>query len=365
MDSGSSAAGGWRVRRSIALELGIAVEFVRTNRALLPPSLFELALAVPDAWVQGYRAFGHSSESATEYLGRWAGVLEVDDYDTASAAMREITIDDAIDQSAAATGLQPRLDLDPAERLLDLQVRVYVEFVQQLGLLPASDPAVLEREREQIVATIDVLRGGPQHGRFWHWMDRFYYEAYRPWRAERLDAIAALERTAIDGLGGREGTGPPELGWLPPINILRSYPGVAAAARAGEFDVVFWAEPFGIESAVAFAPGSLMTSFAEDGVDYEYTTTVRDELATKLKALADPTRIGVLRMIRYFDDDNTQIARYLEVSRPTVSVHAKMLADAGFITTTREGRQARHAFHPDAVRQLVEQLLRYLDVSAE
>ena len=63
----------------------------------------------------------------------------------------------------------------------------------------------------------------------------------------------------------------------------------------------------------------------------------------KLKALADPTRISILRMIRYFDADNTQIAGWLDVSRPTVSVHAKTLAEAGFISTERDGRQARTA----------------------
>ena len=70
-------------------------------------------------------------------------------------------------------------------------------------------------------------------------------------------------------------------------------------------------------------------------------------------------------MARFFDADNTQIAGWVDVSRPTVSVHAKTLAEAGFISTERDGRQARHSFHPEAVRKLCEDLMRYLEVPAE
>ena len=300
-----------------------------------------------------------------EYLARWAEALEVEDYDTASRAMKELTVDDAISHTVRASGLDPAVDLQPVERLIDLELRLYADLASQIGFYPPSDAAVLGRERDAALGAVQVLRGGPLHGRFWHWMDRFYYEAYRPWRMTRLDAIAALEDTAIAGLGGREGISPPELGWLPPDNTLIAIPAIGAAALAGEFEVCFWAEPFGLSSGLMGAPGMLMTSFAENGIDCGYSITVRDELTSKLKALADPTRLNILRMIRMFDFDTTQIAGYLEVSRPTVSVHAKTLADAGLISTTRDGRKARHAFHPDAIRQLSDELLHYLDLPAE
>ena len=108
-----------------------------------------------------------------------------------------------------------------------------------------------------------------------------------------------------------------------------------------------------------------ITSFAEHGIDRDYSIAVRDDLTAKLKALSDPTRLHILRMIRSFDADNTQIAGFLDVSRPTVSVHAKTLAEVGLISTERDGRQARHSFHPDTVRKLCEDLMRYLDVPAE
>ncbi|MEA3510792.1 MAG: metalloregulator ArsR/SmtB family transcription factor [Actinomycetota bacterium] len=338
---------------------------------MLPKSLIDLAMTIPPGWIEEFPVGSPATSSdreqryTIEYLARWAEVLEVEDYDTASAAMREITVDDAIGQVVETCGLEPATRLGPAERLSDLEVRLYGHLASQFGFHPPSDTRVLERERGEALAAIRVLRGEPFHSRFWHWMDRFFYEVYRPWRETRLDAIAALEQTAIAGLGSLDGTGPPDLGWLPPDNTLVAIPAVGAAAEAGEFEVVFWAEPFGLSSAFVWAPGMLAISFAPDGIDLEYSTTVRDDLISKLKALADPTRMGILRMIRLFDFDNTQIARYLNLSRPTVSVHAKILSEAGLITTTREGRQARHAFHPDAVRRLCDDLLRYLDVAAE
>lgn len=371
MSSRSVSNGGWRVRRSIATELDVAIYFVRLSPPMLPTSLIDLATATPPTWIEELKALDHSASYdreqalAFEYLARWAQVETIEDYDAATGAMREVTIDTAIAQILGAADLKPDHDLDPTEQLIDLEAQSYSQRGRLFGLYPPSDPGMLDKERESVLAAVQVLRGGSLHGRFWHWVDRFYYEVYRPWRAAHLDTIATLERTAIDGLGGREGSGPPPLDWLPHDHALVALPAARAAVEAGETEIVFWAEPFGLGSALVGAPGMLMTSFAEHGIDHEYSIAVRDDLTAKLKALADPTRLDILRMARFYDADNTQIAGFMSVSRPTVSVHAKTLADAGFISTERQGRQARHSFHPEAVRKLCEDLLRYLDVPAE
>ncbi len=371
MSSRSTSSGGWRVRRSIALELEVATNFVHLSPPMLPKSLIDLTATIPQSDLEDFLALDPAKSPDDEqrpifeYLARWAQVETVEDYDAATGAMREVTLADAIAQVAGATGFKPVDNLEPTEQLVDLELRVYSQIAPLLGLQPPSDPTMLERERSHVLGAVQVLRGGPLHGRFWHWMDRFHYEAYRPWRATRLDTIARLEQTAIEGLGGREGTGSPALDWLPSTHMLVAIPTARAAAESGEVEIVFWAEPFELESGVMGAPGMCITSFAERGIDYEYSMTVRDDLTAKLKALADPTRISILRMIRYFDADNTQIAGWLDVSRPTVSVHAKTLAEAGFISTERDGRQARHSFHPDTVRKLCEDLTRYLEVPAE
>ena len=371
MSSHSVSSGGWRVRRSIAMELDVAIYFVRLSPLMLPTSLIDLAMAIPATWIEELKALDpaisldREERPVFEYLARWAEVDTVEDYDAATGAMREVTIDVATSQVLGVADLKPDHDVDPTEQLLNLEIQSYSQRGRLLGLYPPSDPTVLEQERNSVLGAAQVLRGQPLHGRFWHWMDRFYYEAYRPWRAARLDTIARLEQTAIDGLGGREGTGPPALDWLPSDHMIASIPTARAAAEAGDVEIVFWAEPFELGSAWSGAPGMVMTSFAEHGIDHEYSIAMRDDLTAKLKALADPTRLDILRMARFYDADNTQIAGFMSVSRPTVSVHARTLADAGFISTERQGRQARHSFHPEVVRKLCEDLLRYLDVPAE
>lgn len=368
MNSQAGSTPGWRVSHSIALELETMTSFMRMSPNVLPRHLLDFVATIPTTWVDEFEALRRAAAAADasevpvlEYLGRWAGVLEIEDYDTASAAMRELSPEDAIRSVIEDAGLERSTGLDPIETLIDLEARLASDLWARFGIRPASDALVAKQERDLPRMAALSLRTEPLHGRFWHWMDRFYYEAYGPWRADNLDTMQALEQTAIKGLGSRKGIGPPDVAWLA-YNPLTFLPSIGSAVEAGKMDVVFWAEPFGLSTAVAAAPGMFLMSFAERGVSFEVAEAIQGDLARKFKALADPTRLGVLRMVRNMDVDNTQLAGFLEVSRPTVSVHAKILADAGFITTRREGRQAQHAFHPEALRQLCEDLLRYLDV---
>ncbi len=364
----AGSRGEWRVSQSIALELDTATFYVHAAPAALPRSLIDLVAPIPPTWIAEFDALceitGTNPREAPifEFLGRWARVLEADDYDVASAAMRETSADDALRQVVEDSRLEPAAGLDPIEALIDLEARIAADLWPKYGFHGPSDLTIVEHQRQMPRMATLCLRGGSLHGRFWHWMDRFYYEVYRPWRESRVDQIAAFERIAIEGLGGRHGTYPPELGWLPPDNMLVVIPTLAAAAESGLIDVVFWAEPFGIGSGVAVASGLFLTSFVTDGVDLEFHEAVCSDLAARMKVLADPTRLSMLRVVRNMDFDNTQLGGFLEVSRPTISVHAKVLAGAGFISTRREGRQARHTCHPAEIRKLCEDLLRFLDV---
>jgi DNA-binding transcriptional ArsR family regulator len=50
------------------------------------------------------------------------------------------------------------------------------------------------------------------------------------------------------------------------------------------------------------------------------------------------------------------------VSRPTVSVHTRILRETGLITTTRDGRQARHTLDPEALQRVYLALGTVLEV---
>lgn len=352
----------WRVGRSIAIELDVAAYYVRLGADALPLSLSELAITIPPNWFEEFDALtiGNGATrlmSVVELLARWAGVVDDDDYDTASAAMRELTVDSAAHNVTASTGLLPASNLNGADRLVDLEERLAQQMWNPFGL----DDAPPSEDDDTVKAAIGALAGQSNHGRFWHWLDRFYYEAYGPWRATRKGVMEAADERAIAGLGSASGTGVPELEWLPDINPLRKKQALGDAVRAGDLNVIFWTEPFGLADTWALFPGTVLTSTAEQGHLYEHYHAARDDLANRLSALADPTRLRILKMIQMHDLDNTQIAGCMDVSRPTVSVHAKVLAEAGLISTRRKGRQAVHTSEPGAITALFEELSNFLD----
>lgn len=71
-------------------------------------------------------------------------------------------------------------------------------------------------------------------------------------------------------------------------------------------------------------------------------TAYRDALA----ALADPTRRQVLERLRKGPMPVGRIAEGLPVSRPAVSQHLKVLADAGLVRQERHGTQHLYRVEP-------------------
>jgi DNA-binding transcriptional ArsR family regulator len=59
-----------------------------------------------------------------------------------------------------------------------------------------------------------------------------------------------------------------------------------------------------------------------------------------LRALADPTRRAILRLVRDDEVAAGEIARHFpSMSRPAVSQHLRVLADAGLVTVRPAGNQ--------------------------
>ena len=69
-----------------------------------------------------------------------------------------------------------------------------------------------------------------------------------------------------------------------------------------------------------------------------------------LQAAADPTRLEILRRLSLAPEvcacDFTSCC---DVSQPTISHHLKVLRDAGWVTTERQGTWVWYALRPEAV----------------
>ena len=192
--------------------------------------------------------------------------------------------------------------------------------------------------RQEVGLSLQVIQGGKYHDRFWHWLDRFYYETYRPWRNTRQPIIDRLEDQALAVLGAPHSSDLiPNLDWLPETNQIIRQAGLRDSVTKGRLHVNFWIEPFGLADSAMLLPGEAIVSFAEPGEIFDNFFAFGKNLADRVQALGDPTRLVILRLIRNFGMTNTGMAEYLHLSRPTVSIHAKILREAGLIRSRLDG----------------------------
>lgn len=90
-----------------------------------------------------------------------------------------------------------------------------------------------------------------------------------------------------------------------------------------------------------------------------------DDLAAKLKILADPTRLAILEFLREpvqnccSRNDGVcacDLETFLGLTQPTVSHHMKQLVEAGFITAEKRGRWVYYALAPEAFTEVIAAL---------
>ncbi len=367
-------SGGWRIDRSIVSELDIAIYFAHclpeqgfaSTDEGIGHDVFEFIRSIPHEWIAELEPWTTSPQdwlSVLEYLARWSEVLYTEDYEAATGAMRTLTVDEATSRVVAqAAPYDIKLDdsHDPIPALGNLAAALDDVLMTEIEL-HQPEGGIKPLGRAAHIAA-DALVGGAFHDQFWHWIDRLYYGLYRDWRASRLEHMDGEEARAERMLRGKTGDDAPALDWLPKSNVIWGHARMRELVESGDLAVVFWVEPFELDYTFTILPGELKLSFAEPGAMSRRFDAILDDLASIMKALADPTRLRILKMIRHWDLDNTQIATYLGIARPTVSVHARILREAGLITTARDGRQARHSLNPDALQRVYTALGGVLDV---
>lgn len=362
---------GWTIGQSAALELDVALTAIGGYFVAggLPEDFTVMLQALPAGWRAEWAELLDNSKgllSLLEPAAYLAGVLLEADYSRATLAIRELTVEAALERLAEPAGrwaVTAGSGLSPQERLVEMSSRLMHAVYAEAGFEVAEQDRTIRRFRQNMDRVVRILPGGDWHARFWHGLDRFTYRFYLPWREQRAGLLADLEKQAAGVLGAKEKTGqPPETAWLPAQNPLLRYPELQAAVKAGRLKVLFWVEPFGLADTWSLWPGRVIVSFAEAGVLYEKFQAFAHDVAARTKALADPTRLMMLRLIRHFGAINTEIAAYLNLARPTVSVHAKILREAGLIRSRTEGRAVRHEIVPEELQRLFVDLVYLLDL---
>lgn len=362
----------WSVQRSIVLELGAAVYYLSQRHLHLDfaeayKPIFE---ATPAEWLtelEQMNPFGAKIDSVLEILGIISNSLLGDDYSQATLRMRQLTreqVQDALALQLKAMEIESVSDVSSPDKLINQAIAIHRQSYARLGLISSGLLETQHAKDFQLV--LQILSGQSTHDSFWHWMDRFCYQAYLPWREKRLPLLDNRQQQAEIALKTSGDTqGFPSLEWLDAKNVLNRIPELRQAVTNQNIELIFWVEPFGLADTWVFAPGRILVSFAQPGEIFEQFTAYNQQLAAKISALSDPTRLIILRIIRHFGMTNTGMADFLGIARPTVSIHAKILREAGFIESTQDGRITKHVIKPEAIRQLLREIESFIDLSAE
>jgi ArsR family transcriptional regulator len=82
----------------------------------------------------------------------------------------------------------------------------------------------------------------------------------------------------------------------------------------------------------------------------------RERLVAMFKALADPTRLDIFRLVAAQEAPicACDVVDRFQVSQPTISHHMKVLRDAGLVTVSRRGVWAYYAADPRGLAVLRE-----------
>jgi DNA-binding transcriptional ArsR family regulator len=73
-----------------------------------------------------------------------------------------------------------------------------------------------------------------------------------------------------------------------------------------------------------------------------------------LKALAEPHRRAILRLVRDQPRSVTEIAEHFDLTQQAVSLHLKVLREAGLVGVRRDGRRRLYLVDPDGMASLQE-----------
>jgi DNA-binding transcriptional ArsR family regulator len=86
--------------------------------------------------------------------------------------------------------------------------------------------------------------------------------------------------------------------------------------------------------------------------------SARDRYVRVMKALSDPTRLEMLRLIGTLSSyPCTSLERQLPVTKSTISYHIKVLSQAGLVSVRRDGRFFHYALRRDVLDYYAPQLL--------
>jgi DNA-binding transcriptional ArsR family regulator len=82
------------------------------------------------------------------------------------------------------------------------------------------------------------------------------------------------------------------------------------------------------------------------------STDAAHQADAALKALAEPHRRAILRLVRDEPRSVTEIAEQFDITQQAVSLHLKVLREAGLVAVRRDGQRRLYLVDPDGMDSL-------------
>ena len=79
-----------------------------------------------------------------------------------------------------------------------------------------------------------------------------------------------------------------------------------------------------------------------------------------MRALADPTRREILRVLRAGDSAAGDIAARFDMTAPSISHHLNVLKDAGLIQAERDGRHIVYSLNSTVFQDVMQELMDFM-----
>ena len=73
-----------------------------------------------------------------------------------------------------------------------------------------------------------------------------------------------------------------------------------------------------------------------------------------LRAIAEPSRRKILRLVQNNELPAGEIASHFEITRPAISQHLRILKNAGLVTERREGTKRLYRARPEGLEEIRE-----------
>lgn len=103
-------------------------------------------------------------------------------------------------------------------------------------------------------------------------------------------------------------------------------------------------------------PWPLMLTYRAPHLTETMRAATRTELVRSLRALADPTRLRILELVAGQPRSTQELAPLVSLTEAGASRHLRALAEAGILTTRREGYYVVYSLVEDALGRLADDL---------